>query len=95
MIHSRLRMTVQMVAIWPPSSVSTFMLDPFKDIDRAFMPLEQPLVWRRGKSPHQSATFSGVLLQGSMESASAGMSIDPTLADIWTVRLPRFSTVAG
>lgn len=59
------------------------------------MPLEQALVWHRAKTPCMSATFSGTLLQGSMESATAGVDIDPTLADVWTVRVPRHSLIAA
>ena len=71
------------------------MKQPFDNTDKAFMPLEQTLVWHRGKAPHISSTFSGTLLQGSMETASAGVSIDPTIADAWSVRLPRFSLIVG
>ena len=43
------------------------MKSSFEKIDKAFMPLEEPLKWIQDKAPHMSSTFYGVVLQGAME----------------------------
>lgn len=64
------------------------MKSPFEKIDKAFFPLEEPLKWIQDKAPHTSSTFYGVVLQGSMETMTAGVQVARITADSWTVRLP-------
>lgn len=69
------------------------MKSPFCDIDKAFHCLEETLVWTQDKSPHISSTFTGVVLQGAMETQSAGIQTGQLLADSWTIRVPNKSLI--
>lgn len=64
------------------------MKSPFDDIDKAFMPLEEPLTWVQDKAPHMTSTFYGVVLQGAMETMTAGVQTARLVADSWSVRIP-------
>lgn len=71
------------------------MKSPFENTDKAFMPLEEPLKWIQDKAPHMSSTFYGVVLQGAMETQTAGVQAASILADSWTIRLPSKSIIVG
>ena len=61
------------------------MTNPFENIEKAFEPFEEQLEWTQDKKPHSRGIFKGVVLQGSLESSSAGVSLSPLVADIWTI----------
>lgn len=63
------------------------MKSPFENIDKAFNPFEEPLEWIQDNRKHLRGIFHGIVLQGSMENSSAGVSISPLTADIWTIQV--------
>lgn len=69
------------------------MKNPFEDFDKAFQPLTETLSWRMDAPPHKEATFRAVVLQGAMESQTAGVQTGQILADAWSVRLPSDSVL--
>ena len=65
------------------------MKNPFIDFDgAAIAPMLEPLKWTQDKYPHNSGMIDAVVLQGSPETASAGVSIDYLTADSWSVHAP-------
>lgn len=71
------------------------MKSPFQEIDEAFAPMEEPLKWVQDKQPKLTANFRGVVLQGAMETQSAGVQAGRLLADNWTIRLPKDSVIVS
>jgi hypothetical protein len=63
------------------------MKSPFENIDKAFNPLTEPLEWIQDNRKHLRGIFYGVVLQGSIENSSAGVSISPLTADMWTIQV--------
>lgn len=70
-------------------------MNSFFDSPAAFGPLSEPVVWRQDAAPHRSGTFNAVVLRGGADSESAGHSLSPIVADVWTVNAPVDCAIAA
>ena len=61
----------------------------------AFEPLVEPVVWRQDAAPHHEGTFNAIVNRGAVDSETAGSSISPVTADVWSVHAPTACAIAA
>ena len=61
----------------------------------AFEPLVEPVTWRQDALPHLTGTFNAIVTRGAVDSESAGSSIAPIAADVWSVHAPTACAIAA
>lgn len=63
------------------------MKNPFENTGKAFKQFEEPFEWRMDAKPHTRGVLRGVLLQGTQDSQSAGNSLAPITANVYTIHV--------